>query len=265
MDGAGVDAWSAVADGWAELWSTMADPARRALLDATAVGPGTRVLDVGCGSGELLDAATRRGAVVTGVDPAPGMRALAAARVPDADVRDGDAEHLPFGRGAFDVVLAVNALQFADDLDDALAEVVRVTVPGGLVGVSNWAEGARNDVTVVEDAVARFHDDDPVPDGDLRPAGGLERVLREAGLDVVEAGLVDLTWEVPDDATLVRGILLGEDPDTVAEATPTVLAAASPFRTSSGGYRLSNAFRWAVARTPSDASHAPPPPIPPRS
>ena len=48
---------------------------------------------------------------------------------------------------------------------------------------------------------------------------------------------------------LVRGILLGEDPDTVAAAAPTVLAAARPFRTSAGGYRLVNAFRYAVART----------------
>jgi hypothetical protein len=71
-----------------------------------------------------------------------------------------------------------------------------------------------------------------------------------AGLDVVTGGLVELPWEVPDDGTLVRGVLMGEDPATMAATAPTVLAAARPFRTATGGYRLDNAFRFAVGRAP---------------
>src|SRR3954452_23664783 len=122
MDGADPDAWSAAAEGWSGLWSSCADPAQRALLDAAGVGPGTRLLDVGCGSGELLDLASPRGAEGAGVDPAPGMRWRPAARVRHAEVRRGDAEHLPWPDGSFDVVLAVNALQFADDTRTALLE-----------------------------------------------------------------------------------------------------------------------------------------------
>ena len=249
MDGGGVEAWSAVADGWSELWAAFADPALRALLDAAAVGPGTRVLDVGCGSGELLALAAGRGAVVAGVDPAEGMRALAA-RAVGVEVRDGDAEHLPWPDASFDVVLAVNALQFADDIGAALAELVRVTVPGGIVGLAIWAEAEHNEPTVVEAAVARFHEEELPPDGDLRSAGGLEGALRSAGLDVAGGGLVAVPWEVPDDETLVRGVLLGEDDATIADVTATLLDAAVPFRTPTGGYRLENAFRWAVGRTP---------------
>jgi 2-polyprenyl-3-methyl-5-hydroxy-6-metoxy-1,4-benzoquinol methylase len=45
--------WSAKAPAWAELWARLADPAREVVARATAIGPGTTVLDVGCGSGEL--------------------------------------------------------------------------------------------------------------------------------------------------------------------------------------------------------------------
>lgn len=145
---------------------------------------------------------------------------------------------------------AFNALQFAGDPLDALAELVRVTVPGGHVAVANWAEGDRNDLDTVEAAVAAAAGEEPLPDGDLRQAGGLEQLLAGAGLAVVSAGLVEVPWEPPDDAALARGVLLGEDPATMSARTPTVLAAARRFRTPAGGYRLVNAFRYAAGRTP---------------
>jgi SAM-dependent methyltransferase len=246
MDGADPDRWSAVAADWSELWGTFASPAWQAVADATGVGPGSRVLDVGCGSGELLASLAQLGAAPAGIDPAPGMVELARARVPEADVRLGSFEHLPWPDGSFDVVTAVNALQFADDTLNALAECVRVVRPGGRVAVANWAEGERNDLDRIEAAVANAAGEEPLPDGDLRQPGGLERLLGDGGLDVVAGGLVELPWEVPDDDTLVRGVLMGEDPATVAATAPTVLAAARPFRTATGGFRLVNAFRYGV-------------------
>ena len=107
-----------------------------------------------------------------------------------------------------------------------------------------------HDLNAIEAAVADAAGEEPLPDGDLRQPGGLEQLLADAGLDVVTAGLVELPWEAPDDDTLVRGVLLGEDPAGMAAGAPTVLAAARPFRTAAGGYRLANAFRYAVGRTP---------------
>lgn len=248
MDGSG--RWSAVADAWAELWGPFAAQVWPPLLTAAQVGKGTRVLDVGCGTGELVGHLARAGAVAAGVDPAPAMVGRARGRNPGATVREGDAEHLPFEDDSFDAVLAVNALQLADDVEDALAEAARVLVPGGRVGIAGWAEGARNDLDVVERAVAAAYEEDVPPDGPLRAAGGLESALGGAGFEVVGSGIVGVPWAVPDGDRLVRGVLLGEDERTMTELAPTVLDAAAPFRTPGGGHRLANAFRWAVGRAP---------------
>jgi SAM-dependent methyltransferase len=245
VDGADADGWSEVARGWAELWGGFAGPARRRLIDACGIGRGSRVLDVGCGSGEFLVDLAAVGAVPVGADPAPAM--VAAASAHGRVVRAG-AESLPFDDGSFDVVTAVNALQFADDTTAALRECARVTRSGGAIGVANWAEAARNDIDVVERAVAIALDDEQLPDGPLRPAGGIERAMTDAGLAVVASGIVDAPWQAADDATLVRGILLGEDAATMAELHAVIVDAARPFRSADGGYVLRNAFRWAVAR-----------------
>jgi SAM-dependent methyltransferase len=250
MDGADPDRWSAVAEGWAELWGGYAEPAWQAILDACGAGPGTRLLDVGCGSGDLLAYAAARGLTVAGIDPAPGMVDYARARLPAADIRAGSAEHLPWPDGHFGLAVSINALQFADDTLEALAEMVRVTTPGGHLAVANWAEAAQNDINVLEEAVAHAAGEDPMPDGELRQPGGLERLLTEGGLDVVSAGLVPLPWRASGDDTLVRGVLLGEDPATMAARAPVVLAAARGYRTEDGRYHLVNAFRYAVGRRP---------------
>lgn len=247
MNGADEDGWSSVAGEWARLWGGFADPARQAIIAACDIGPGTRVLDVGCGSGEFLKQVRQVGATASGVDPAPGMLAHA-----DGDVRLGSFDHLPWPDGSFDVVTAFNALQFAADPVEALREAARVTTPGGLVAVSNWAEGPRNDLDVIEAAVAEADGEGQLPDGELWPEGGLAAVFGRSGLELVTAGLVETPWTAPDEETLVRGVLLGEDDATMVETASVVITAARPFKLCGGGYRLSNAFRYAVGRVPAD-------------
>jgi SAM-dependent methyltransferase len=249
VDGAEAEGWSAVADGWAELWGQLAEPAWSVVLESADLDRGASVLDVGCGSGDLLAYLEHQGFSTAGIDPAPGMVRLARGRAPGADIRSGGAEDLPWPDDSFDLVTAVNALQLADDTDDALAEMVRVTVPGGVVAVVNWAGSDDNDLDTLEAAVAEAAGDEPRPDGELRVAGGLERLLGDGGLQIVSSGIVEASWRAPDGDTLVRGVLLGEDAETIAETAPVVIAAAEPFRTVDGGYHLINRFRYAVGRT----------------
>lgn len=245
VDGADAQGWSDVAAGWSELWGSFAEPGQDALVGACGIGQGTAVLDVGCGSGEFLARLHAIGAEPVGADPAPQMVAAASAH---ADVVLAGAEHLPFDSGRFDVVTAVNALQFAGDTRTALTEFARVLVPGGRIGIANWAEAARNDIDVIERAVAAALDEEQLSDGPLRPAGGLEEALTDASLEVLSSGIVEAPWHASGEAMLVRGILLGEDAVTMAELHAVVVDAAAPFRTPDGGYLLRNAFRWAVAR-----------------
>ncbi|MEV4706575.1 class I SAM-dependent methyltransferase [Actinoplanes sp. NPDC049316] len=219
-------------EGWAE-------PAWRAVLDASRAGPGTRVLDVGCGSGGFLAYCGRRGMIASGVDPDDDLVEVASRG--GLDVRAGEAEKLPWDDATFGLATAFNALQFAEDTDDALAEMVRVTRPGGHVAVANWAERALNDLDVIERVLSGGS---PRPDGDLRLAGGLRELLEDGGLTGVVEGLVDVPWEFADDESLVTGILQGEAPELAVE----VLAVVRPYRQKAGGYRLINRFRWAVGR-----------------
>ncbi len=226
---------------WAELWGGVAEPAWRAVLETAGPAPGSRVLDVGCGAGHFLAYAITRGLRAAGADPSATMVALARTRA--ADVREAGAERLPWADASFKLVTSFNAVQFAGDTDDAIAEMARVTVPGGRIAVVTWAEAAHNDLDAIERAL---NDGGSAPDGDLRTAEGLTGLLADGGLTPVADGLVAVPWEPADGASLVRGILLGEEP----ELDPVVLAAAAPFRRPDGSYRLLNHFRYAVGERP---------------
>jgi SAM-dependent methyltransferase len=246
--------WSAKAPLWAELWAHLADPARAVVLEATAVGSGTRLLDVGCGSGELCTQAAARGATVSGIDAAEGMVEIARRRLPGADLRVGPMERLPWDDASFDVVTGINAFQFAADLVGALAEARRVTRPGGRVAICNWAE--RREVCTVLDALNDLLP--PEPPGPERPrvreAGVLERLAREAGLEPGPAGEVDVPYEVPDRAALERALLIDAEMigsiDAVGEeeARRVVLEASAGHRRPDGSYRFDNRFRYVIAR-----------------
>ena len=235
--------WNPIAGEWHELWGGFAAPVQREIIAAAGIGPSTRVLDVGCGSGEFLAMLREAGAIPSGVDPAEGMVELAAEH---GDARVGEAERLPFDDASFDVVTAVNAFQFADDPINALAEFARVLVPGGLIAIANWAEAAQNDIDTIERALSEEDDDES--ESKLRLPGGQQELLEAFGLEVVATGLVTAPWHAPDDDILVRGVLLGEDADGQQRLATTVKKAAEPYRTATGGYELSNALRFAVAR-----------------
>ena len=90
-----------------------------------------RFLDIGCGPGAALEHAAASGADVAGVDPSPSMVGRAAKRVPNAEVRVGSAEEIPFPDGHFTVVINVSSFHHWVDRDAGLRETLRVLAPGG--------------------------------------------------------------------------------------------------------------------------------------
>lgn len=112
------------------------------LCEAAEIAAGERVLDVACGNGNAALAAARRHAVVTGVDYVPSLleraRGRAAADGLALELREGDAEALPFADGAFDAVLSTFGVMFTPDQLRAARELLRVCRRGGRVALASW-------------------------------------------------------------------------------------------------------------------------------
>jgi SAM-dependent methyltransferase len=107
---------------------------------AAGVAAGQRVVDVGCGAGALTTvlAGIVGGGNVSGVDPSEPFVGEARRRVPEADLRVGPAEALPFEDGSFAAALSQLVFHFVADPAKAAAEMRRVTRPGGRVCACVW-------------------------------------------------------------------------------------------------------------------------------
>ena len=110
------------------------------LASLARLGPGARVLDVGCGPGALTaELVTRLGAgSVAAVDPSESFVAAARARFPGADVRRAAAEALPHADRSFDAALAQLVVHFMTDPVAGLREMARVTRPEGVIAACVW-------------------------------------------------------------------------------------------------------------------------------
>ena len=99
------------------------------VLEWLAAQPGERILDLGCGDGQLTERIAASGASVVGLDTSPQMAAAARAR--GIQVEEGSAEAMPFLEQSFDAVFSNAALHWVRGQDAMLAEVRRVLKPGG--------------------------------------------------------------------------------------------------------------------------------------
>jgi SAM-dependent methyltransferase len=111
-------------------------------ISRLGIKPGTLVLDVACGTGNLAIPAARAGARVTGVDIATNLleqgRERASAEGLDIKFEEGDAERLPYDEASFDLVVSMFGAIFAPRPDMVAAELTRVCRPGGLIAMANW-------------------------------------------------------------------------------------------------------------------------------
>ncbi len=248
--------WNARARDWAEIEDEGGRGLFQAVLGLTGVGPGMRVLDVGCGAGLACALAAERGAEVTGLDAASSLLEIARERVPSGDFRVGDMQALPYDDDSFDVVTFINTYFFAADPHAPLAEAARVTRPGGTVAVVVWTEPERVALSAYLAALGPLMPPSFRPPEVFIEATELERRARAAGLEPREAVELDWSWGYPDLATARRG-LLSAGPSTLAVETSgeqavrdALTGALEPFRLPDGGYRLENVCRCLLAAAP---------------
>lgn len=198
---------------WARLYDPfvwlLAGGQTRALrtlpLDLAALQPGERVLDVGCGTGELTLAAARRvgpTGTATGIDAAPEMIAVAQGKVRRArngvQFRVEPVEAMSFPDGSFDVVLSSLMMHhLPGDLPGrALVEIRRVLRPGGRVLILDMAgPGRPRPLWAPGGLVMRLHGRHPAA-GQAEAAGlpTMAGLLREAGFEAIKTGPTRYSW-----------------------------------------------------------------------
>lgn len=166
------------------------------LADLASVGPGQRVLDVGCGTGVLTgELVSRVGtAAVIAVDPSESFVTATRDRFPGVDVRLAPAEALPLADGAVDAALAQLVVHFMRDPVGGLAEMRRVTRSGGVVAACVWDHGGHQGPLRLFWQTARELDPDADDESGLAGTreGQLEALFVSAGLREVEASALTI-------------------------------------------------------------------------
>jgi ubiquinone/menaquinone biosynthesis C-methylase UbiE len=155
--------WETVAVEYGEHWSPLTSQSVDALLDAAAVEAGTRVLDIGTGTGDAAGRAAARGAEATGLDVAAAMVEIAARRHPAATFVQASATQLPFADASFDAAVGNIVIQHIGEPHRAVRELARVLLAGGRIALSTWDAPERSPFFAA--LLGAAHDADIPPPG----------------------------------------------------------------------------------------------------
>jgi SAM-dependent methyltransferase len=248
--------WGARPADWA-LSEEQQTPTYEAALDRVGLQPGQSVLDVGCGVGAFLRLVADRGGRPFGLDASEALLEVARTHLPQADLRCGDMEALPYEDHIFDLVTGFNSFFFADDIITALRETARVAKPGARVVVQVWGSHQRNDLEAMKEIVRPFMP--PRPAGaprepDYSKPGVLERLATQAGLEPDSAFDTSWSYHFPDEDSLRRaliapaGIAALVGPDREEAVKNAIAARLAAHRSDDGSYRLHNEFHFLIAR-----------------
>ncbi|MDR7255195.1 SAM-dependent methyltransferase [Nocardioides sp. BE266] len=190
--------WTGVAQAYAQSFGALCAGAIPAVVGSLPARG--RVLDVGCGTGELALAARAAGHDVVAVEPDPEMAELASVRL--GDVLVGGLPDLPLADSGFDAVVASFVLNHVDDPRAGARELARVAAPGGVVRATIWGSAPPPQAVMwggLLDAAGAVRPPSPRLPADKdfeRSPDGLAGILVEAGLAVVHAGATSWQWRI---------------------------------------------------------------------
>ncbi|MGW6906361.1 SAM-dependent methyltransferase [Streptomyces sp. NPDC054940] len=256
---------------WSEIQERMLVPLHEAVYERLEVGPGTRLLGLGCGSGLALLTAVSRGAAVTGVDSSSperlalarqrllpeawGTRARADTRLVDGSPRDAADEATP----PYTLVTAFEPIGCLAGDSEGLGETLAAATPlaerGAPVVLAGWGPPERCATSSVLRVATKLAD--PLRSaGSWRPAlrDDLEEVAQRAGLRPDGSGRVACPFGYADVDSAVRGLLSTGLFDAAIAATDQaqvdkeVTEALHPHQRQDGTVWMPNVFRYLIAR-----------------
>lgn len=209
-----MDQWEMVDAGWGRLatdFATLGEPANAreyvAMHHLLSIQDGDDVLDMACGSGLALDLARMRGARVSGIDASAGLIAIARDRCPEADIRVGDMNELPWEQASFDVVTSFRGIWATTP--NALSQAHRVLRPGGRFGLTAWGHLKASPGVWAMAPLALATRQQVQHQADMnqmgRPGIG-ERLITEGGFADVRRHELTMVWEFADVEHYLRAI-----------------------------------------------------------
>ncbi|MFZ4267737.1 methyltransferase domain-containing protein [Streptomyces arboris] len=265
---------------WAEIQERMLAPLYEAVYDRLEVGPATRMLSLGCGSGLAMLVAAARGAQVTGVDSDRERLALARERLLPNEGTEGTEgaegapahrarlhdDGLPAGAGAdgapYDLITVFEPIGCAagdsEGLVPALESALPLAARGATVALTGWGPPERCATAPVLRVAARLTESARPPrPGGWRPTlrDDLEDVAARAGLKPDGSGRVSCPFGYADPDSAVRGLLSTGLFDAAVRATDRsqvekeVAEALHPYRRPDGTVWMPNVFRYLVCTT----------------
>jgi SAM-dependent methyltransferase len=250
--------WGARPTDWA-LSEDQQVPSYEEALRRVRLEPGQLVLDIGCGVGAFLRMVVERGGRAFGLDASEALLAFARERVPDADLRVGDMEALPYDDDTFDLVTGFTAFFFANDFVAALREAGRVAKPRAPVVIQVWGPHDHNDLEAMKAIARPFFPPRPADapaEPDYSQPGVLEELATRAGLTPEQAFDSAWSYEFADEETLRRalvalaGIAAIIGPEREGELGDAIAEGMAPYRGPDGRYRLRSEFHFLIARAP---------------
>ena len=206
--------WEMVDEGWgrkAVEFASIAEPSNCReyvrVHERLGIGAGDKVLDVACGSGLALELARVRGAVGAGIDASHRLVAIARDRNPDADIRVGDMNDLPWADGMFDVVTSFRGIWATTPT--AMESIRRVLRAGGRLSMTVWGDVGKSPGAWMFRPFAWATEEKVQNQADMvslgRPGVG-EAFMRDHGFAPEERFAVPFFMEFPDPETYARGI-----------------------------------------------------------
>ncbi len=169
----------------------------RQLIAVAAPRPGSRLLEVGCGSGNYIGALGPLGCTCWGLDPSQEMLARARQRAPAAALVRGRAEELPFAAASLDLVFSVDVIHHVAGRAEAFREAYRVLRPGGMVCTatdSEWIIRHRRPLAVY------FPETVAVDLARYPRLAELARLMAQAGFRRIRRRTVECSYPLKDSA-----------------------------------------------------------------